>query len=179
MATIVQPTWNVGQTVTAAGLNNIPNGITAIFSGRPIAAIHDGGSGTTSLPNQTWTKIKLGTVDIDNASGWSTTNNIYTAQLTGWYMIMGCVVFSAQSIAGVSAAVRLVINGTPVAGMTSHQYPSDGASVPGVAISRMVYMAKADKLELQAFQDTGATVSTNNSGATSERPYLDVIYFGG
>src|SRR6266702_7411794 len=151
MAIIVQPSWTVGQEITAAELNNIPNGVTFVYNGRPLLAVHDGGSGTTSIPNQTWTQIKLGTVDIDTHSGWSTTSNQYTAALSGWYMVMGCAVLTGQSATGHSAAVRLVINGTPVAGMGSCAYPSDGSSVPGVSISRMVYMAEADILQIQAF----------------------------
>ncbi|WP_040829810.1 hypothetical protein [Nocardia jiangxiensis] len=181
MATVpIQPTFTVNQAgITSATLNNIPAGVNFVYNGRPLLAVHDGGSGSTSLANQAWTRIVLGTVDIDNFSGWSTGSNTYTAPLTGYYMVMGCVVFSGQSNAGHSAATRFVINGTPVAGIGSHAYPSDGSSVPGVALSRMVFMAEKDILELQGFQDTGATVSTNNSGVSAERPYLDVIFFGG
>lgn len=173
----IQPSWTVGQTVTAAGLNNIPTGINWTFNGRPLCAVHDGGSGSTSLPNQTWVRIVMGTVDIDTHSAYSTANNTYTAPMSGWYMVMGCVVFAPQSTAGVSAATRYVINGTPVAGIGSHPYFNDGTSATGVGLTRTVYMAERDILELQAFQDSGATQVSNNAAA-SEKPFMDVIYLG-
>lgn len=177
MSIPVQHTWSVGEEVTSSNLNLIPSGINWQYNQKPLCMVHAPSGTTTNIANQTWTAIVMPTVDYDNMSGWAYGNSIsdhYTAQLSGWYMVLGSVVFAANTTG--SRAARITVNGTTVAGISSHQ-PS--IINTGVCMARTVYLAELDYIQLQAFQDSGgALASASNYSNGAETCTFQLFYMG-
>ena len=174
----VQHTWTVGEEVTSANLNLIPSGINWIYNQKPLCMVHAPSGSVTSVANQTWTAITMTTVDYDNMGGWAYGNSIsdhYTAQMSGWYMVLGCIVWDSASSAA-SRAARITINGTTVAGIASHP-PS--IINTGVCMARTVYLAKLDYIQLQGFQDTGGSLNTAANYSNGAETCFFHLYFLG
>lgn len=181
MSIPVQPVWTVGQEVTSTLLNNIPTGVNWVYNQRPICDVYANTTTTTTLPNQVWTPITFDVVHTDSASGWAFGNSVndhYTARLSGWYLVVVSVAFGVPSPNNGSKAVRILVNGMTVAGMSSCNHTV--SYNVGISMTRKVYMAENDFVQIQGFQDSSVSSATAaNTGADHyEAPHLSIIYTG-
>lgn len=182
MSTFPYPSsFNVGQQVNSTQMQSLSDSVTWIYNGRPLVSAYQ--TTNASLANQTWVTMTMPNVEFDTATGMAFGNGVYdhyTSRVSGWYLVIGNASVGASGSAGRSCAIRLVVNGLTVAGISSA--PLDMSNGSKVNIVRMVYLAVGDYLQLQAYQDSGATINTNNGGSRTTRldaVNMQAVYFGG
>lgn len=175
--TLVDPhDWTAGETVTAAKLAKQADAITQLQGGSPADGPLDFAQllqiVTQNLTTATWTSITFTSEGIDSAGGHSTVSNTsrYVAVHTGWYDVKGGVAFAFHATG--ARSVRFAVNGTPRAGFEREQAI---AVTYGncTSISRNIYLAAGDYLELQAFQNSGGTLATSYV-ADNDQSYLEL-----
>lgn len=121
---------------------------------------------TQNLTTAVWTDITYTTgEDYDQADdpGHDTVTNTarYTAPVSAWYEISGCVALAVM--ASSAALVRAAVNGTAVNNSrTSVPFISGGQTCPPLA-RLSVYLNAGDFVTMQARQDTGGTIATSIS----------------
>lgn len=159
MATVPSPrTWVVGETVTAAKMNELRDALNFLLSPPLFELFH---SGSISPATSTQAVVPMDSEVIDRDSGHSTvTNNSrYTSQTAGYYLVNGAVGFVSNATG--KRELTILVNGT------TETYPS---SVPGLAAgftglttSGRVYLAVADYAELYVWQNSGGALATNTT----------------
>ncbi|MGW2936085.1 hypothetical protein ACWDA7_30505 [Streptomyces sp. NPDC001156] len=115
-----------------------------------------------------WTAISLNTEQVDTYVGHDnvTNNSRYTAQVAGVYSVCGVVAYAANAT-GVRGA-RLHLNGSAIQGSAQMTLPGPGTNLCGVATPvRAVQMAVGDFVEVAAYQNSGASLSTTTSSDLS------------
>jgi hypothetical protein len=121
-------------------------------------------SAGTSLVTATFTKLGFNTIVYDTNSNFSTANNRFTPTVAGYYQ------FNAAFFLGSNTLTRPIIslykNGSAIA-----QYLNVGSSLVGGINYPLTYMTYAngstDYFEIYGYQDSGSTISTNNSSAVT------------
>src|SRR6266498_2901474 len=111
---------------------------------------------TQNLTTATWTDITYTTEDYDqtNDPGHDTVTNTarYTAPVTAWYEISGCV--ATATMASSTLFVRAAVNGSAVAASRAATPFVSGAAT-GVALPRFgVFLTAGDYVTMQGRQDT-------------------------
>jgi hypothetical protein len=117
-----------------------------------IRAFRDGTN--QSIPNNSWTKVEFNTEDYDSLGEYdSVTNYRFTAQNAGYYFIGTVLAFATNTTGMRKAAIKKnasyaqEVSQLPVAG--------ERAMVNGATI---LYLAAGDYVEIEAFQDSGASL---------------------
>ena len=128
----------------------------ALFD-RPIVKVRQFTAQT--LQTATLTPIVFDTVDVDNdgtRTGVGSSTDRLICRTTGWYSIMGVVVYP-QTGTG-SRMALLYVNSAAVDGFFS----TDTATTAnvGVSVSGLVHLMAGDVVQLNAYQDSGATITT-------------------
>ncbi|WBP87036.1 hypothetical protein [Kitasatospora cathayae] len=151
-----------GNFITGALWNaNVYNGIT--FLSTPPLFV--GTQGTAqSIPSNTVTALAIDTTAVDTYGGHSnTTNNSrYTAQVAGWYLVIGTASWAASATG--SRNVAIAKNGTFVSPAQSGIDASRTDINQTVQVSALVSLAVGDYVQAQVYQSTGGALSTNASG---------------
>jgi hypothetical protein len=146
-----------GNFITGALWNaNVTNGINFLVN-PPV--FHGYQAASQSIPNTAVTPISIDTTDIDSYAGHSTTvnNSRYTAQVAGWYLVIGFIDFSVNA-----AGARVTI----LQKNTSGQFASNGVDCTRTDINAnvqavgTVYLAVGDYVQVCGYQSTGAALST-------------------
>lgn len=153
-------TWTVGQLVTAALMNSNILALGTFLLSPPLAAMVQ--TLSQSIPNNQWTSINLDTNQIDSDGGHSTVSNTsqYVIQVPGTYLACGSNTFSGNAT-GVRAT-RIAKNGSPYQGSGNEDGPDGASGLISVATPMILIPCVAsDVLQLQAFQTTGAGLSTS------------------
>lgn len=119
---------------------------------------------TQSIPTGAFTSLLFQTedADTDNMHSTSTNTSRLTAVTAGWYQLSGQVGHGTASIMGRRGCLWAV-NGTAKNGsqaLTTAVGTGSGGTVQ-VATTMLVFLNVGDYVELQAYQDTGAALSTN------------------
>ncbi|NUP18428.1 MAG: hypothetical protein HOZ81_20555 [Streptomyces sp.] len=113
-----------------------------------------------------WTTLTFDTHTDDTYGGHSTSvnNSRYTAQRAGYYRVSGTASFATNSTG--SRGCRISKNGSVVTG--SGQLVGAGTLNAVVACNSMpVQLAVGDYVELSAGQNSGGSLSTNNSSESA------------
>lgn len=132
----------------------------AIFSLNPPLFV-----GTQSLAQSVpfgsgWTSISLDTAQVDTYTGHSNSlnNSRFSAPVPGWYDVCGVVCWTSNGT-GIRAS-RLAVNGTSVSGSAqSWAAAASGTTAVPTAV-RSVFLNTGQYVEVQAFQTSGAALST-------------------
>lgn len=122
-------------------------------------------STTQAVANNSVTALLLDSERFDNSSIHSTSVNTsrLTAPVTGLYTLIGCAGLAALG-AGTARSVLIRINGTTI---VAHEQvpPVSGGSNPTLFnVSALYNLAAGDYAELCAYQDSGGTLNTWQSG---------------
>lgn len=120
-------------------------------------------AGTNTLPSQTFpagTKIVLDTVTVDNYSGWSPANNLWTAPVAGVYCCIAQVFITQQTGPG-SLAAGFSVNGGTTTWGKSGRSPTN---VSGFAVStvKRLRLNAGDTVALMGSQSNGTALAINN-----------------
>lgn len=120
----------------------------------------------TATTITTWTK----TFDRVNAN-FNATTGVFTAPATGYYLVDGQVAFSSHTgVVGGQYSAVLNANGVQVR-VGSHNQETT-ASVPVIVqVGAVVFLSAGQTLTLQAFQNTGSTLTLTTSATAS---YLSI-----
>jgi hypothetical protein len=160
----VPATVQPGSLITGALWNaNVANGIT--FSTN-VPMFYGYQSAAQSLTNNAAAAITLDSSTIDTYAGHSNSSNNsrYVAQIPGWYLVSGTVVFGPNATAGRGATIYK--NGTEVlgaAGFSAGTTPF--ASATGMCL---VYLnGTGDYVELWGYQISTTTLATSASHLSS------------
>jgi hypothetical protein len=128
-------------------------------------------AGTSTLPSQSFpagTIVPLGTVTIDNYSGFSVSTHLYTAPVAGNYFCYGQVCFNAVSSAYTLAAGLSVNGGTISWGDAVYQSAS-AAVGNGCTVRRRLRLNAGDTVGLYGQQSSGGAVELNTSAVNQTR----------
>jgi hypothetical protein len=172
---------NMTSTTTAITDNSTKLATTAYTAGRPE---FDGPltSDMTSLTTGTWTKVTLGTPNIDTAAGWSTGNKNYVIPTTGKYRISGICGITVTTTGAQEQGCGISKNGTIGSTGVIQSLNELGGATAGTALHvslalppRIVSLTAADTIELDAII-TGATTLTVRSD--NQSTWLDIEWVG-
>lgn len=164
---------NPGNLVSSTLWNNGPKAMgdyyTAppMFRGRQVA--------TQTFTTGVWAAVTLDATDVDTDSGHSnvTNNSRYTAQVSGWYWVVG---FCAWTNTNTSHDIfcALYVNGSIMLG-TGQAVEKTGSDFASVSASSLVFLHVGDYVEVFARQDTGANYVTwtNNVDLT---PCMNLVW---
>ena len=166
MASIITATTSSGLTQSAdnSGVLQLASGTgnlvtvpsvtgTAMVSGN-MPAFRAQANSTTSLPNSTWTKVTLASIDFDTNSNFSSSR--FTPTVAGYYQINAGV---ETSVATATSLVGIFKNGALYASSCSGW--QSGAVDATPAVSDLVYMnGSTDYIEMFALQAIGSTQNT-------------------
>jgi hypothetical protein len=101
-----------------------------------------------------WAKVTLNAENYDPNSNFDTTNNRYTAPVTGYYMVVGAVRNVATAF--LISSVAFYVNGSTY---SKSQYKDYSSGHTGILHSDIVYMTAGQYIELWAYFD--ATSGSN------------------
>lgn len=115
-------------------------------------------TGTTSVSNNTNTKVALAATDFDTASCFNTSTSRFTPNIAGYYLFVGSVGWGA---AVSYAPAKLYKNGSE----TKVGFSTTSAVINGASILSILYMnGSTDYVELYTVQATGSTQTVNSGG---------------
>lgn len=169
-----QKTWKVGDPVIAADLNAyIRDGYNYPLKDRP-AARAIGLASTTVTTGLPWNTVNFALVDeqFDITDNTFSVANRFDCVVPGLYLVTGSVSLLNNTTGG--RAIRFSINGTGQIGIKSCQATPAGGIPTALTLTRLLYLAKADILRLEAFQNSGVSINTNT--ANGEIPSLQVLF---
>lgn len=166
-------TWQVGDLAAASGSVNLNTELrdTANYLCAPPIAILRSTTGQ-SIPNNVlpMTTVTFDAEDVDTYNGHSTVTNTtrYTAQVAGWYHVLGHADFQANATG--RRAAQLFVNGT---GVRQNESPvCTAASSPTTCIvEASLYLNVGDYVELALFQTSGAALGLQNNTT----PHLETM----
>jgi hypothetical protein len=145
----VGTTYLAGSSVTQAKIASGVAGTGPAFSAYT--------TGSTSVPNTTFTKVAYGTEEFDTNSNYDTSLSRFTPTVAGYYQISASYNFSSASPGGTNSLIALYKNG-------SWFKSGSGGNVPYYNIAALVYMnGSTDYLEIYAYQSSGAPLTIQNS----------------
>lgn len=98
--------------------------------------------------------------DVDGVGGHSTSSNTsrYTARYPGWYQIAGHVSWAGNATGRRWSFVR--VNGTDVPGSQTALAATSADDISVPAVTKQVYLAIGDYVELFAMQSSGGNLNT-------------------
>lgn len=150
---------NPGNTVSAALWNSGPKAMGDYYTAPPIFRGHQ--STVQTFASGVWTAVALDVTDIDTDFGHSnvTNNSRYTAQVKGWYWVVGFGAWTNSVNAQSDIYCGLYVNGTLVFG-TAQALQKTGNDYAAVSGSSLVYLHIGDYVEVFARQDSGANMNS-------------------
>jgi hypothetical protein len=118
-----------------------------------------------SIANNAFTSVNIDTTVIDTHGGHSNTTNPtrYTFQVPGWYRLEGMTVFASNST-GFRGA-KFLKNGTTQVINSENVKGAISAFQTTTMSSAWVQAVIGDYVELQAYQNSGASLSTSSAGS--------------
>lgn len=125
-----------------------------------------------------WTTIGLDSTSIDTEGGHSNSvnNSRYTAQVAGWYWVVG---FSAWRNANAQADIYcgLAVNSSLYLG-TAQVLQKMSGEFSALSTSGAIFLKVGDYVEVWARQNTGSSLSSWNTN-TDLTPCMNLVWFHG
>lgn len=155
-------TWTVGEYETGAFFNSNVRDTGNFLLNVPGAFLTQ--NATQSIANSTWTAISFDQSVFDSYGGHSnvTNNTRYTAVVSGWYIVFGCVSYAGNATGNRGTAVAK--NGTRVQGACGF--------VPTITVGNspttpsppcIVFLNVGDYVEIDGYQTSGGALATNSN----------------
>jgi hypothetical protein len=157
-------TWSVGDLAAASGSINLNTEIRDTVNyliGPPIAVLRQ--SAAQSVPNNTlpFTPITFDVEEIDSYGGHATNQSRYTAQVAGWYHVLGIINWAANA-SGRSVA-QLFVNGAEA--RQTETPVCTAASGPTTNVCEApLYLNVGDYVEIAGYQTSGAGLAPSLNG---------------
>ncbi len=152
-----------GGLVTSTLWNGGPKALNDFLSNRPTFRGTQGVA--TTVPNNTWTAIRMDQTLIDTDGGHNTivNNTRYTCQVQGWYWVKGTIGWNgAGTIAFNRSDAAIAVNGNVIAG--SATFLDWGPNQTGAfSASCLVFLVVGDVVEVWGRQQTGHSVFFDNN----------------
>jgi hypothetical protein len=151
--------FTVAEAVTSANINTYYSAI-SFLENPPIAILYQSGS-VQAVANNTDVALQLNNTVIDTYGGHSnsTNNTRYTAQVAGYYQVMGTGSLQVNGVGG--RLVRLRKNGsTEIPTSAAEQPPSSDFNCVMSTPSVQLFLAVNDYVEVVMFQDSGGSLNT-------------------
>jgi hypothetical protein len=165
LAVPTQDTFTVGEVLTAALMNKNVRDAVNFLANPPAAVLYSAAS--QSIPNATETSLNFDSEVLDTYNGHNvaTNNSRYTAQVAGWYFVIGACWFNNNGTG--YRRVDLYVNG---AGLTANAQATMNASSgvgSGMQVMGLVHLNVGDYVEVYGLQNSGAALGTPGAGALS------------
>lgn len=148
-----------GDFITGALWNAGPKALCDWATAQPVFSGYQ--ATVQSVATSTWTSLSIDTETLDSDGGHSNVTNTsrYTAQVAGTYLVLGFAAFVGNPT-GVRGS-RIALNGTSVRGSQTNVNTNTG-SVWAEPCWAVTAMNLGDYVEVQAFQNSGGALNTNN-----------------
>lgn len=163
LAVPIPRTFTPGETEVGSYFNAGVRDLGTFLLNPPIAQITQGS--VQSIPNSAVTPVTFDSTVNDSYGGHSniTNNSRYTAQVTGWYLVIGVAAFATNGT-GVRVA-RLLKNGSSVVYFDVWAQAVTAASTPtATATAGILQLNAGDYVELGAYQTSGGALTTFTTG---------------
>lgn len=165
---------NPGNVVSSTLWNNGPKAMGDFYTAPPMFRGRQ--SATQTFTTGTWAALTLDATDIDTESGHSnvTNNSRYTAQVGGWYWVLGFGAWTNSANGQADIYCGLRVNGTLIVG-TAQVALKTANDFSSISSSGLIYLRVGDYVEVWARQDTGANLVTwtNNVDLT---PCMNLVW---
>lgn len=164
---------NPGSTVSATLWNSGPKAVGDYYTTPPMFRGRQ--SAAQTFVSGVWTAVTLDVTDVDTDSGHSniTNNSRYTAQVAGWYWVVGFGAWINSANAQADIFCGLYVNGTLVLG-TAQALQKTANDFSSLSASSMVYLRVGDYVEVWARQDSGGNM--NSAPNTDLDPCMNLIW---
>lgn len=142
----------------------------------PAGPIGNRSGSNQSIGNAAWTTVALGTsAALAGGVSWDATNNQFTVPRAGRWLIAGNVNFRTSRTSGSDAGrrlVRVVSNTTTILVQSEAASLGAAASNHSVGVTSVVQLAAGDVLQMQAYQNSGAAISTGGDASSFALTFL-------
>jgi hypothetical protein len=168
-------TWSVGDLAAASGAINLNTEIRDTINyltGVPIAVLRQ--NTVQSIPNNTtpFTPVTFDVEEVDSYGGHASSQSRYTAQVAGWYHVLGILQWSPNATG--RRLAQLFINGTEARQTETPVCTAAGGPTTNICEAPL-YLNVSDYVELAAFQSSGGALNTF-VGATNLESMLCVLW---
>lgn len=156
-------TFTASEVEVAAYFNAIRDALLFLLN-PPICVVYQ--TTAQTLVSGTASVVSMDTTQVDTYGGHSnvTTNQLYTAQVAGWYLVVGTVQFG--NTAGGDRTISIQVNGTGVT-WNGMAVPSASVNVfPTVTCAAFVQLPAGSTVNLSAFQNSGGAVALHTLGSS-------------
>lgn len=163
LAVPITRTFTPGETEVGSYLNAGVRDLGNFLLNPPIAQLTQGT--VQSIPNGAATAVAFDSTVNDSYGGHSnvTNNSRYTAQVTGWYLVIGVVAFAVNATG--TRTARLRKNGSDIVYFDVWAQANTQASQPSAtATAGILQLNAGDYVELAAYQTSTAALNTITSG---------------
>lgn len=175
MAWTTPRTWAVGETLTAANLNTYLRDNTSFLGSGPIVSV-SAGAATTMTTAGTWYPVAFNTETVDTDNMHSTVSNTsrLTATTAGYYLVTGQALIATTATATYFHTGILFNGGTNPTNFSSVYIPTTPSTYWGAPVSRIIYMAATQYVELVVRCGVNATPTASAAGtlATFEARWI-------
>jgi hypothetical protein len=159
---LIQPSTGTTLTVGASGDTvTAPSGVTVAGAMANTPAFKATTSGSTTMPNQTATKIAFASEIFDTGSAYDTSNSRFTPQTAGKYSITAMIRFNS-STDFTDNILRIYKNGSDVVQNQQSHFHFECNTVTSI----ITLNGSSDYVEIYGFQNSGGDVD-NEAGTTT------------
>lgn len=162
----VSSTQAPGNFVTSALWNAGPAACNTFLTTVPLAQVTQ--ANAQSIPSSPFTAIAFDTTNLDTDGGHSnvTNNSRYTAQVAGWYLVIGVVAYIFASSTTNARTAAIAKNGTTINGAQVQVPATTNPTNTDCMVANLVQLAVGDYVEIQAAQFTGSNLNTATGSAS-------------
>jgi hypothetical protein len=134
------------------------------LANKPMAVVYQGSAQSFTSSSGAAVTFDSTTTDTYGGHSNSTNNSRYTAQVTGWYWVVGTVTWA--NVAGGNRNVSINKNGSGVPQFGTAVPAASSLVFPAGQATALVQLNAGDYVEVVAYQDSGGAVSTHANGSS-------------
>jgi hypothetical protein len=157
-------TWSVGDLADATMLNTEIRDVANFLLNPPIFVGRQ--SVAQSMPTSAYAAITLDVEEVDSYGGHATNQSRYTAQVAGWYHVLGIVQWAVNATG--RRACGLFVNGTNRVRQTECVTVTTAVGTTTNIAETELYLNVSDYVEIQGWQSSGAALNTSSGFAQSD-----------
>jgi hypothetical protein len=163
--------WSVGDLASATVLNTELRDVANFLLNPPIFVGRQ--SAAQSIATSTFVPITFDVEEIDSYGGHASSQSRYTAQVAGWYHVLGIVQWAVNATG--RRACGLFTNGATRVRQTECVTVTVASGTTTNIAETDLYLAVGDYVEIEGWQSSGGALNTS-SGFTQSASMLCVLW---
>jgi hypothetical protein len=154
------PNFTTNEVATSSDIEKIVTALNFALYNRPLFKGH--ATVAQAIGTGSLSTLAIDTTDVDTdggRTGAGSATDRYVCRTQGWYTVSVTVSYQTNGTGTGSRFSVIAVNGVPQNGFATAAAPPTAVNC-GVTLSGLVHMNVNDYLQVQGFQDSGATVNT-------------------